>query len=375
LGLGNGFIDWNKEIKPGPLELGFDVSFIVPATLDRVPCVFVDGHHVANLEPNDPIKVDYTKKIGEYPTGIDDPELLKYKGDLQHSNTIINGISRIGYMSGGHSALWKDEDMAMVLLNKAGKFITDDKLKPFFLYFSLTDIHVPRAPNKMFEGSSPMGIRGNNIVQMDWTVGQLMNILKEQNLLDNTLIIFTSDNGPVLDDGYDDKAEELVGEHKPSGPFNGGKYSSFEGGTRVPTLVYWKGHTKKGTSNVMLNQVDLFASLAALVGRKIDKGAAPDSENALDAWLGKSYKGRQVMIEEGFSLSLRDGEWKYIAPQTGKSPDWLKNKKISTGLSSEPQLYNLKVDVGEKKNVLQANRDRAQKMREQLEQIVQAKQY
>lgn len=366
LGLGNGYINWNKYIGPGPMEVGFNYSFIVPATLDRVPCVYVDGHRVANLNPKDPIKVDYTKKIGNYPTGLEEPQLLKFKGDVQHSNTIINGISRIGYMSGGKSALWKDEDMAKVLMGKVNGFLTQNRNKPFFLYFSFTDIHVPRAPNAIFKNKSTMGSRGDDIAQMDWSVGQLLSSLKKLGLSNNTLIIFTSDNGPVLDDGYDDKAEQLVGAHKPGGPFKGGKYSAFEAGTRVPTVVYWPGKVKPGISNALVNQVDLYASFASLTGQKLNPADAPDSFNYLQTWLGNSKKGRNIMLEEAFTLSVRDNDWKYIEPVSKPTPDWLVNKHIPSGLGPKPQLYNLKTDIDENVNLVTANRSQAAKMKAEL---------
>ncbi|MBK0384068.1 arylsulfatase [Pedobacter sp. SD-b] len=362
LGLGNGYIDWNKTISPGPNELGFDYSFLVPATLDRVPCVFVENHHVVNLDPKDPIKVDYNKDLGAYPNGLEEPQLLKFGADKQHSNTIINGISRIGFMSGGKSALWKDEDMAKVLMGKVNNFLSENKENPFFLYFSFTDIHVPRAPNEMFKDKSTMGSRGDDIAQMDWSVGELMKALKSKGLDKNTLIIFTSDNGPVLNDGYDDKAEELVGDHKPGGPLKGGKYSIYEAGTRVPTVVYWPEKVKPGTSEALVNQVDLFASLAKLTGQKLAPKDAPDSFDVLDALLGKSKTGRDVMLEEGFTLALRDNNWKFIAPQSKPTPNWLKNKNIASGLQETPQLFDLKSDISETKNLAATNKQKADEM-------------
>ncbi|WP_410522726.1 sulfatase family protein [Pedobacter sp. BS3] len=369
LGLGNGNPDWNGELKPGPLEVGFDYSFLVPATLDRVPTVFVENHKVVNLDPKDPIKVNYDHKIGNMPTGLEHPEELKFKGDLQHSNTIINGISRIGYMSGGKSALWKDEEIPNVLLGKVKDFLNENKDKPFFLYFSFTDIHVPRAPNAKFVGKSTMGSRGDVIAQMDWLTGETLNTLKKLGLQDNTLVIFTSDNGPVLDDGYDDHAAQLVGDHSPSGPYKGGKYSAYEGGTRMPTIVYWPGKVKPGISNALVSQVDLYASLAALVNQDLNPNEAPDSFDCLPAWLGTSEKGRQVMLEEAFTLALRDNSWKYIDPVSKPAPDWLKNKDIPTGLTHEQQLYDLKTDIHEDKNLSKTHADIMNKLKSELETI------
>lgn len=351
LGLGRGKVDWNGEIKPGPREIGFDYSFIIPATPDRVPCVFVENDRVAGLDPADPIEVSYADRIDGYPVGSEHPELLKQKADPQHSNTIVNGISRIGYMSGGKKALWKDEDFPLILTNKAKAFITENKDRPFFLYFAIPDIHVPRIPNPMFTGKSTMGPRGDAIAEMDWCTGQVIKQLEDLGLAENTLVIFSSDNGPVLDDGYADQAVELLGDHQPAGPYRGRKYSIYEAGTRMPTIVYWPGTVKPAASNALLTQVDLYASLARLVGQEIRPGDAPDSEDHLDAWLGKAEQGRDVMLEEAYTYSLRMGVWKYIHPQSGSTPDWLQNKDVETGLTDEIQLYNLEEDPGETKNV------------------------
>jgi len=143
LGLGNGAVDWNKEIKPGPREIGFDYSFIMPATGDRVPCVYVENQRVVGLDPNDPISVSYEMKIGNDPTGRENPELLKMRPSHGHDNTIVNGISRIGYMSGGKAARWVDEDMADVLTKHAVQFIESNKAKPFFCISRRTTFMCP----------------------------------------------------------------------------------------------------------------------------------------------------------------------------------------------------------------------------------------
>ncbi|GAB3908336.1 sulfatase family protein [Mucilaginibacter boryungensis] len=354
LGLGTGHPNWNDSINPGPREVGFDYSFIIPATPDRVPTVFVEDHHVARLDRHDPIEVNYDRRIGNDPTGLDDDgQQLKMKADSQHSGTIVNGVSRIGYMKGGRNAYWKDEDFANVLTNKALHFIAANKRKPFFLYFATPNIHVPRMPNTRFVGATKMGARGDAIAEMDWITGQVLQQLKKLHLINNTLIIFSSDNGPVLDDGYADKAEALISGHLPAGPYKGGKYSAYEGGTRIPFITYWPGTIKPGVNKAMISQVDLFSSLAALTGAKIAVGAAPDSYNFLPSILGKSQQGRKTMIEEAFTMCYRQGDWKYIAPATKIPPAWLANKRGPTGLQSTPQLYNLKTDPGEQHNLAQ----------------------
>ncbi|GAB4151683.1 MAG: hypothetical protein Fur0037_20410 [Planctomycetota bacterium] len=237
LGLGRGDLDWNGEIAPGPLEAGFDECFLVPATGDRVPCVYVEGHRVVGLDPSDPIAVSYGRRIGDEPTGKDAKDSLKMKWAFGHDRTIVNGISRIGYMTGGRAARWVDEDMADRLTARAIRFVRENADRRFFLYFATHDIHVPRVPHPRFVGRTEMGPRGDAIAQLDDCVGRLLSELDGLGLREKTLVILTSDNGPVVNDGYEDRSEELLFDHRPAGPWRGGKYSAFEGGTRVPMLV------------------------------------------------------------------------------------------------------------------------------------------
>jgi arylsulfatase A-like enzyme len=361
LGLGTGDLDWNGEIKPGPLELGFDYGFIIPATGDRVPCVYVENHRIAGLDPKDPIRVNYSQPIGDMPTGKASPERLKLHPSHGHDQTIINGISRIGYMTGGTSALWVDEDMADVLTRQAKRFIAEHASVPFFLYFATHDIHVPRVPNARFAGKTEMGPRGDVIAQLDWCVGEILDTLDRRGLANDTLIIFSSDNGPVVDDGYQDDAVRRLGGHRPAGPLRGGKYSAFEGGTRVPFLVRWPAGVKPAVSSALVCQIDLLASLATLVGRKLDDHDAPDSIDVLAALLGTSATGRDRFIEHAGVLSLRQGNWKLIEP--GNGPRVLANTNTETGQASEFQLYNLDEDLGETKNVAAQYPDRVHQMK------------
>ncbi len=353
LGLGDGFVDWNKDVKPGPLELGFDYSFLMPATGDRVPTVYLENHNVVNLDPNDPITVSYEKRIGDRPVGTESPELLKQTADLQHSATIVNGISRIGWMAGGKSAEWVDEDFPYIFTDKAIDFIKASKDQPFMLFFPFHDIHVPRVPNEKFAGKSGMGPRGDAILQMDWMTGRIVDELKQLGLYENTIILFSSDNGPVMDDGYADQAEELRGDHDPAGGFRGGKYSAYEAGTRVPMIVtYPNGLINKGDSDALISHIDFYKSLAKLTGVKLKKGEAIDSQNVLAALLDSQADGRKEMLEESFTLSIRSGKWKYIEPFDGDTPGWLANKTaIENGLQTKPQLFNLENDLAEQTNL------------------------
>jgi arylsulfatase A-like enzyme len=371
LGIGDGKtkVDWNGEIKPGPLEIGFDYSFLIPATGDRVPCVYVEDHRVVNLDPNDPIAVSYGKPIPGVPTGKTNREQLKMDWSHGHNDSVINGIGRIGYMSGGTSALWKDEDIADTLVEKSVAFIEKNKSTPFFLYLSTHDIHVPRVPNPRFVGKTDMGPRGDAIAQFDWQVGQVLETLDRLGLRENTLVILSSDNGPVLDDGYKDQAKEKLGDHKPSGPLRGGKYSIFDAGTREPFLVRWPKHVKPGVSEAFFSQVDLFASLADLTGQKLSDGDAPDSLDMLPALLGQDKVGRDYIIEHSQfgSLSIRMGDWKYIEPNNGSKVAW--DTGIESGNDSRPQLYNLKEDSGEQHNLAAEHPDILDRLKEMLTQL------
>jgi arylsulfatase A-like enzyme len=367
LGLGDGNVNWNGEVKPGPLDIGFDECFIMPATGDRVPCVYLEGRRVRGLDPKDPIEVSYKGPLDDQPTGKSNPELLRVKPSHGHDMTIVNGISRIGYMKGGKAALWKDEDMADELTRHATSFIQSNRSRPFFLYFATHDIHVPRAPHARFGDSTPMGPRGNVIAELDWCVGEVVKTLERNKLLENTLLIFSSDNGAVVDDGYQDDAVAKLGSHCPNGPLRGGKYSSFEGGTRVPFLVHWPARVKPGVSDALVSQVDLLGSLASLTGQRLAAGAGPDSEDMVAALLGQSRKGRSVLVEQANGLQLRAGQWKYIPPREG--PKVNKNTNTEMGADPEPQLYDLAADIGETSNVAKQHPERVKEMAAALAKI------
>ncbi len=357
LGLGPaGGPDWNSEIRPGPLDIGFDAAFIMAATGDRVPTVYVENRRVVGLDPADPINVSYGTPAGDWPTGRGNPNLLKVHPSHGHDQTITNGISRIGYMTGGKAALWKDEDMADVFTRNAVAFVEQHRAKPFFLFFALHDPHVPRVPHPRFVGATSMGPRGDAIAQLDWSVGEILSALDRLTLAENTLVLFTSDNGPVVDDGYKDEAVTRLGDHTPAGPFRGGKYSNFEGGTRVPFVVRWPARVKPAVSDALVSQVDFIASFAAMLDRPVPAGEAADSENVLPALLGTSNVGRTLLVEQAGSLSLRQGSWKYISP--GKGAKINENTNTELGNDASPQLYDLARDPGERTNLAADRKDK-----------------
>ncbi len=270
-------------------------------------------------------------------------------------------------MTGGKAALWTDEDMADVFTRRATAFIDQHPSKPFFLYFALHDPHVPRVPHPRFVGTTPMGPRGDAIAQLDWCVGQILATLDRLELTNDTLVLFTSDNGPVVDDGYRDDAAAKLGEHRPAGVFRGGKYSNFEGGTHVPFLVRWPARVKPGVSDAVLLQVDLLASFADLVRQPLAEAAAPDSENVLPALLGTSKTGRETLVKQAGSLSLRQGQWKYIAPSSGRRIN--ENTNIELGNDPAPQLYDMASDPGERANLASSRPEKTRELAAELERI------
>ena len=347
LGLGSGNVNWNTKISPGPNEIGFDYSFIMAATQDRVPTVYIKDGFVYNHDANDPIAIDYKNNFVGEPTGENSPHLLKMKGDPQHNRTIVNGVPRIGHMKGGESARWIDEDMADTFLKEVKAYVKKERDQPFFLYYGLQQPHVPRTPHARFDGATGMGPRGDVIAEADWCIGQLIKTLEKEDLLENTLIFLSSDNGPVLDDGYEDDAIEKLGKHSPTGNLRGGKYSLYEAGTRVPFITYWKGNIKPGVSNEIISQLDWLSSLSIMIKQPIND---IDSENHLDLLLGKSEKGRSDIILEATSrTAYRQGDWVLIPPYPG--PKMFMTKGIETGNGKEFQLYNLADDVSQQNNL------------------------
>lgn len=358
LGLGSGNVNWNERITPGPNEVGFDYSHILAATQDRVPTVYIEDGHVVNLDPNDPIEVNYKENFEGEPTGLKNPEMLKMKWHHGHNNSIVNGIPRIGFMKGGEAAKWVDEDMADYFLADAQAYVKKHKAEQFFLYYALQQPHVPRTPHARFVGSSGMGPRGDVIVEADWMVGEFIKTLEAEGLLENTLIVFSSDNGPVVNDGYYDDSEEKLGNHKPAGALRGGKYSLFEAGTRVPFFTYWKGKISPGVSDAMVSQLDLFSSLAALVD---SNESTKDSEDLLDLFLGKSINGRDEMIIEATSrTAFRKGDWAMIPPYKGPAVN--KQVNIELANAADYQLYNLKEDIEQQNNLAKSNSEKLQEM-------------
>ncbi len=345
LGLGTEPTDYNQPIQPGPNDIGFDYAWIMPATGDRVPCVWVENDRVVNLDPSDPIKINFRVKRGT-------------------PDSFLMGVPRIGQQLGGKAALWDDENLSTVIAKKSRDFIEEHQAEPFFLQVSTHNIHVPRVPNPKFIGKSDCGPRGDAIVELDWIVNEVLSKLDSLRLTESTLVIFTSDNGGILDNNGPDKVHGLGDPdanngHQPNGVLRGYKYDVWEGGTRVPMIVRWPGKVKPGESDALVSQVDFLASFAAMTGQTIPSGQAPDSENHLAAILGSDPVGRAMLVEQktGDLFGFRHGNWKLL-PTGGKKG------------SQQPTLHDLSSDLGEKNDLSASQPERVAAMTTLFTEIV-----
>jgi arylsulfatase A len=368
--------DWNANLKPGPLEIGFGSCFLLPTTNDRVPQVYVKDHRVLNLDPADPLWVGREKPNPDHPTGKTHRESLKMDWSRGHDQTIHNGISRIGYYTGGHAARFRDEDLADKWVEQSVAFIEENMDNPFFLFFSSHDIHVPRMPHERFQGATSLGYRGDAIVQLDWCVGELMKTLDRLDLDENTLVVFCSDNGPVMDDGYKDDALEKLGDHRAGGPYTGGKYSVYEGGTRSPFITRWKGKVAPGVSDELVCTIDLAASAAALTDQTIRPGEFRDSVNILGALLGEEgAEGRDRLVTQNNgnngTYALREGSWKLHRYDRGFARNILVEAQLANTEQPPFQLFDLERDPEEKNNVIVDHPDVAERMKKELAAIIQ----
>lgn len=374
LGLGDPAPDWNGELKPGPLDIGFDHCFLLPTTNDRVPQVYVEDRRVKNLDPADPLWVGDEKPSADHPTGISQRDTLKLDWSHGHNQTIHNSVSRIGFYTGGTKSRFRDEDLADAWIEQSNRWLEANKDRPFFLFFASQDIHVPRIAHERFQGKTSLGPRGDCIVQLDWCVGELTETLDRLGLTEKTLVVFCSDNGPVLDDGYKDDAVEKLGNHQPAGPYRGGKYSVWEGGTRTPFITRWPGRIQPGISDEVVCTIDLAASLAQLTGQSLADDACLDSQNLLGTLLGESgAKGREHLLQQsndGRNLGLRAGDWKLVRMKQR----WKSQATVAVNSPAEPTkeltLYHLPTDPGESTDVSEKYPEEFKRLRDLMDRLV-----
>jgi arylsulfatase A len=305
LGFGKGRNEWKEPLRPGPQDLGFDYYFGMPVVNSAPPYVYVENDRIVGSDPADPLEP--AKKSGKAPTPLTPL-------DKGASNRVKNEFS--GAVA-AHK-LFNDYEVGTKLTEKTTEWIKSRKGKPFFAFFSTTNVHHPFTPAKRFQGTSQAGIYGDFVHELDWIVGEVRKSLEVAGVADNTLIVFTSDNGGMFNSGGTQAAE--FG-HKINGDLLGSKFGVWEGGHRVPFIAWWPGKVPAGTvSNQLLSSVDLMATAAAIVGRELSEEERRDSINMLPVLTGNPEKALRTELvacpNSSAHLSLRKGKWMYIPAQS-----------------------------------------------------------
>lgn len=360
--------DWNQPLRPGPREVGFDYFFGLPTVNSHSPFVLVEDDRVLGLDPADPLV------HGSLPPTTPYPE----------KNLAAQPVS------GGRAAhaLYRDEELGVQLAGKAVAWLREHRGAPFFLYLATPQIHHPFTPHPRFQGTSEAGRYGDFIHELDWMVGEVLAALDELDLARNTLVLFTSDNGGMLNEGG--QAAWRAG-HRPNGELLGFKFGAWEGGHRVPFIARWPGRIPAGTtSSALVANVDLLATVAAIVRQPLAPADAPDSLNLLPALTGNPAAPiREQLVIAPFSprhLALRSGPWVYISGQgdggfgglrggpasvafSGRTnSDITPEGKLKPGAPAQ-QLYDLSSDRAQTRNVIAAHPEVAARLRAELESL------
>lgn len=339
LGFGLTKPDYNEELRPGPLEIGFQEFFGIPATNDRIPTVFVRDHRVVGLDPKDPIQYSYDEK----------------QAKKQGMSPFAAGRNRIGWAKGGKSAWWKDTEIADTLTRESIRFIEQHKEENFFLLFAPHNVHAPAIPHPRFVGSSGLGNRADMLQELDASIGEILQTLDRLNLAKDTLIIYSSDNGAYLNDEDG---------HKPTGPYSGKKSQLWEGGHRVPFIVRWPAHIQPGVSADLVSTLDIPATICAAADIPLPKNSLPDSFNLLPAMLGEKSaikRDHLVLMSGNGDLAIRSGNLKYM-PDLAVADGWYGGKKKKTNAPASPALFDLSKDPGETQNLLKEQSSEAKRL-------------
>lgn len=326
-------IDYNNPVNPGPNDLGFDYFFGLPVGHFYPPYVYMRNNLVVGLDQNDPIRV------------------IKEKGKA--------------FQEGGEKARYKREEVSEVLFNEARSFIRLNQDQPFFIYLAVTKPHTPYDCHDDFKNSGALSSYGDVLRETDYRVGQLMQTLDSLNLKENTLVIFTSDNGGVSsDNGY---MKRLGIDHNTNYPLRGNKGDVWEGGVRVPFILRYPGKVEaSSTSDQPFCMTDLLASFASLLDIDLPQNAAEDSFDVLSVLMGKDQSEDHPFVLQGRdgTLALRWGDWKYI-PIAGNG-DWDGIGESIPDDAPSIQLYRINTDLSEQDNVYLKYPEKVKEMDEML---------
>lgn len=329
-------VDFSRRIEGGPVDHGFDRFF-------GTACCPTTDYLYAFIE-NDRVPVPPTQII-------DKTNLPKHA----YADDCRAGLIAPDFLM---------EEVDLVFLKKSREFlekhVRETPDKPFFLFHSAQAVHLPSFAAPQFKGATKAGPHGDFIHQLDWVVGELLATLEKLGVADNTLVIFTSDNGPEVTSIIHMRADYA---HDGARPWRGMKRDNWEGGHRVPFLVRWPAKVKPGTTSAQLTSLtDVMATVAAITGAKLPENAAEDSFNMLPALLGEATTPiRPYLLTQAFrgaqTLSIRRGPWKLLDhPGSGgnryESNPGLKPFILPDSAPDAPvQLYNLDTDPGETKNL------------------------
>jgi len=365
--------NWKMPLTSGPNDVGFDYYWGLPSVNSGSPYILVENNMIVGYEETDPLV--FGKKPSS-PTDTFPPEAS------------VKSANRFGGALKAHS-LYKDEKMGDMMVENSIKWLDANKDKPFFMYFATTHIHHPFTPAPRFKGTSEAGLYGDYIHELDSMVGELTAFLEKNNLSDNTLVIFTSDNGGMMNLGGRNAVKKG---HKINGDLLGFKFGSWEGGHRVPFIAKWPGKIEAGSkSNQLISMVDMLATFAALTGQEVSM-EGKDSINVLPTLIENPTEPlRTELLTPGKGkkhVAFRKGKWLYIGAKgsggfTGsKSTDhaWggapavalvngvnsdLKDGKIKAD-APKAQLYDMESDPNQTVNVIDANKEIAAEMDKEL---------
>jgi arylsulfatase A-like enzyme len=335
--------DLNRELRPGPLEVGFDYFWGFPH-VGQLPHVIIENHRVVGLTPDDPIRMLPDKRPG-------------FEKDYLHRPRL--GLAAALGVEGGKSARYEHEELARMLTRRAVGWLREQATgEPFFLYLAHRNIHGPIRPNKRFQGKNELGPYGDFILELDWSVGEVLRALDEKGFAENTLVIFSSDNGGVV--RYRPIDHASIQGHFVNGPLRGQKTDAYEGGHRIPLIASWPGKVPAGTTDSSLVALtDILATFADYFDVELPTDAGEDSFSFLGTLLDQQPRqvAREAIVNDSFLniFAIRRGDWKLIQSQHGggaRTQDIPFDAARPAG-----QLYHLGRDLPESNNEYTAHPD------------------
>ncbi len=347
--------DYNRELKPGPLELGFDYFWGFPH-VGQYPHFIIENHRVLGLDPKDPIRITPDPREGF---------------ELDYLHRPRAGLAAKLGQEGGESALYENEKLCDMLTARAVKWLDEYQVgEPFFLYLAHRNIHGPLTPAERFKGTSQIGVYGDFVNELDWSVGQVLDALDRNGLTENTIVMFSSDNGGIY--RYEPIDHPEIEGHPINGPLRGQKTSVYEGGVRVPLLARWPGHVAPGSvdESSLIALTDVFATFAELFQKPLPGNAAEDSFSLLGALLDRQpgTPPRESLVMDSYieRMAIRRGPWKLIMGQNGGGA-----KAEETIDPTQPPglLYHLGDDIGEATNRYLENPDQVKALTAEYQEI------